>query len=280
MVHKYLVFFLLFHSILFRDLSTVEAEFSLVHPVITAVTPTTAYAGEENITVTGTDLDLAVKVTIGTKEVTILEKTATSLTLGTDVTSVSGEVSIYLANEEVIKSSDVVTMQYRSKVVVTSRPAGQHIGQEVVIKGTNMDLVESVYVGDTKVTKYAIRTPEELRFLMPWCKVGSYELKFQLYDGDVETQAEPIEVLLEQDIKSIWKSCPLSQLRFAIGAWDGGMGDLSWGGYDWSKVAPGTELIVHYLINPGDYHQIRGGNGSWSALPSWKLLPWLWFPFP
>lgn len=255
----------LFHS----NGNFVEVDYTIVHPTITKVSPLEVFAGDEPIVVEGTDLDLVSSVFIGDKEVLVFEGTGgTSLTLYTTVSSVGGKVKLILHNGEVIESEQEIKMNYHSKVIVTSRPAGQHIGQEVVLKGENMDLVESIFVGDTKVTKYGLRTPEEIRFLMPWCKVGSYELKFQLYDGEIEIQPDLIEVKLEQEINSVWKGYEV------IGDWSGSMGALSWGGYDWSTVNAGTELIVHYLLNPaGDYHQIRAGNGSWVSLPSWKTLP-------
>ena len=47
------------------------------------------------------------------------------------------------------------------------------------------------------------------------------------------------------------------------------MSDLSWGGYDWSKVSVGTTLKLYYEVDPTPgYINIRFGNGSWQALPS------------
>ncbi len=55
----------------------------------------------------------------------------------------------------------------------------------------------------------------------------------------------------------------------ALGSWTGSVGDLSWGGYDWSKVAVGTTLKLYYEVDPSvGYINIRFGNGSWVALPS------------
>ena len=54
-------------------------------------------------------------------------------------------------------------------------------------------------------------------------------------------------------------------------SWDGpvAMSDLSWGGYDWSKVSVGTTLKLYYEVDPTPgYINIRFGNGSWQALPS------------
>lgn len=241
----------------------VEAAYTIVHPTITGVSPLDVYAGDEPIVVEGTDLDLAVKAQIGPKEVEITSKTETSITLATNVTSVGGCVTLTLANGEVVGSTQEIIMRYHSKVIVTSRPAAQHIGQEVVIKGQSLDLVETIFIGDTKVTQYGLRTPEEIRFLMPWCKVGSYELKFQLYDGDVEIQADPIEVLLELAVKTIWEG------EWACGSW-GGNQDLAWGGYDWSTARPGDVLTFEFeLSGPDAWHQLDLRHGdSWGNLPT------------
>ena len=56
---------------------------------------------------------------------------------------------------------------------------------------------------------------------------------------------------------------------FALGSWAAGLGDLSWGGYDWSQVSAGTTLKLYYEVDPSvGYINIRFGNGSWAALPS------------
>ncbi|MBO4892134.1 MAG: hypothetical protein J5502_05955 [Prevotella sp.] len=61
--------------------------------------------------------------------------------------------------------------------------------------------------------------------------------------------------------------------NFALGSWAAGLGDLSWGGYDWSKVSAGTTLKLYYEVDPSvGYINIRFGNGSWQALPS--TLSW------
>lgn len=54
----------------------------------------------------------------------------------------------------------------------------------------------------------------------------------------------------------------------AIGDWDGSMGALSWGGFDWSTVEAGTILCAHYTVQDAENGCIRFGNGSWKSLPS------------
>ena len=240
---------------------TVETEaIELVKPVITEVTPLELFAGDENITVKGSDLDLVVGATLGGRDAEF-EYANDVITVKTALTSVSGKVALSLENGVTVESADEVTVKYHSKVIVTEMPAMQHIGQEVVLKGSNFDLVENIFIGEEKVTQYSLRTPEEVRFLMPWMKAGMYNIQFHLFSGDVETVATQIEVGLELDIKTIWEGSMYI-------SWSG-MSDLSWGGYDWSTVKPGTVLTAYFDLDPGfDWWQVRFGNGSWSSIPS------------
>ena len=243
---------------------TVETEaIELVQPVITEITPLELYAGDENIFVKGEDLDLVTSVTLGGKAAEFTYADGT-LEVVTSLTSVSGKIALTLDNGVVVESADEVMMSYHALVIVTEMPAMQHIGQEVVLRGTNFALVENIFIGETKVTQYSIRTDEEVRFLMPWMKAGSYNMSFHLFSGDVETVATPIEVGLELDIKTIWEGEMFID-------WTG-MTDLT--GWDpetsfWAGVKPGTVLTVYYTTKPdADYWSLRIGNGSWVAIPS------------
>ena len=231
----------------------------LVKPTITEMTPLELYAGDENITVKGTDLDLIVAAALGGREAEF-EYANEEIIVKTALTSVSGKVALTLDNGVVVESADEVKVNYHSLVIVTEMPAMQHIGQEVVLKGSNFSLVENIFIGEVKVTQYSLRTDEEVRFLMPWNKAGMYNLSFHLFSGDVETVATQIEVGLELDIKTIWEG-------EASLVWSG-MQDLAWGGYDWSTVKPGTVLTAYFTLHEADYWQVRFANGSWASIPS------------
>ena len=239
---------------------TVETQaIELVKPVITSMTPLELYAGDENITVSGEDLDLVTGATLGGRDAEF-EYADGTVIVKTSLTSVSGKVALSLANGVVVESADEVKVNYHSLVIVTEMPAMQHIGQEVVLKGSNFSLVENIFIGDVKVTQYSLRTDEEVRFLMPWNKAGMHSLSFHLFSGDVETVATQIEVGLELDIKTIWEG--EASLNWS------GMQDLAWGGYDWSTVKPGTILTAYFTLHEADYWQVRFGNGSWASIPS------------
>lgn len=242
---------------------TVDAadQVTLVKPTITGISNLEFYVPDvTEVTVTGTDLDLVTEAVLGSKDVDFEVVSATEIKLLPTITSVGGKLVLKLENGVQVESAETVNVLYHSLVVVTEMPAAQHIGMEVVIKGSNMDLIENIFIGEEKVTQYSLRTPEEVRFLMPWLKVGKYDVNFHLFNGDIETQANPIEVLLELDIKTIWEG------EAALN-WTG-MSDLSWGGYDWSTVKPGTVLTAYFTLAAADYWQIRFGNGSWASIPS------------
>ena len=233
----------------------------LVKPVITEVTPLELYAGDENVVVKGEDLDLVTAATLGGRAAEF-EYAEGVLTVKTELTSISGKVALTIENGVVVESTDEVTVKYHSKVIVNEMPAMQHIGQEVVLKGSNFSLVENIFIGEEKVTQYSVRTDEEVRFLMPWNKVGMYTVSFLLFDGDTETLATQIEVGLELDIKTLWEGSEHI-------TWTG-MQTLAWGGYDWSTVKPGTTLTAYLTVDETYEYtpQIRFGNGSWKSLPT------------
>ena len=242
-------------------------ELTLVVPVISSLSPLSIYAGDGNITVSGEDLDLVVSATLGGSPIEIAKGASdTQLELVTTATSVGGKVALTLENGVVVESEQSIEMQYHALVVVSEMPAAQHIGEEVVFKGSNFDLVENVFVGDVKVTKYSLRTAEEIRFLMPYNKIGSYQISFHLFNGDVETLATPIEVQLERIFNTIWEGS--SYVTWAGGA----VTNLSWGGYDWSTVKAGTSILVNIEV-VDDNAVVRLGNGSWAALPTTKTYP-------
>lgn len=237
----------------------------LVKPVITAVSPLELYAGDEPVIVTGEDLDLIVSATLGGTPEEIELSEDGKLSVGTTVSSVKGKVALTAANGYTVESVEEISVNYHALVIVNEMPQMQHIGQEVVLKGSNFKLVENIFIGDVKVTDYSLRTDTEVRFLMPWNKVGTYNIKFHLFNGDVETLVTPIEVGLELDIKTIWEGS-------SYVTWSGGAVDaLSWGKFDWSVVKSGTVLTAYFKV-VDDGAQIRFGNGNWVALPTTKTF--------
>lgn len=241
---------------------SVTVTYTLVHPTVTAVSPTALTAGEA-IEVTGTDLDLVTGATLGGRDVEVSAEEG-KVTVTTAATSVSGKLVLSLANGETVECPDEITLSYDSYIVVNDMPASARINTLVTLKGTNFNMIEAIYIGETKVTSYSQRADDEIRFLMPDTPgIGLMDVKFVLTTGEEEICPSQIEVLLAMNETTIWEG------NTSIGNWDGSMSALSWGGYDWSTVSAGTYMTIYITNRPdvADYSQLRIGNGSWAALP-------------
>ena len=240
----------------------VTAPYSLVKAAVTAVSPVELMAGEK-ITVTGTDLDLISAATLGGKDVEFaVNVKGTDLIITTVNTSVSGRIVLTQANGEKIEPSEEITLSYDSFIIVNEMPSQAHIGELVTLKGENFLMIENIYIGDAKVTSYGTRTDNEISFVMPYNKIGTYPMVFNLLSGDSETCPSQIEVLLEQTFQTIWTG------SFNCGGWSGNQ-DLAWGGFDWSKVKAGQTLRFTLEQDASQtYWQLSLRHGdNWGELP-------------
>ena len=234
----------------------VTAAYTLVHPVVTAVSPTTLTAGG-SITVTGTNLDLVTGVTLGGKTEEF-KATKTTVTVSTSATSVSGKLVLTLANGEKVTPGEAITIEYESFIVVNSMPSAEHIGATVTLKGSNFMMIENIYIGEAKVAQYISRSDKEISFIMPYNSVGTYSMKFHLLSGDVEVCPTQIEVLLE--IKHIigWEG------KLTITWNDGGRVLVPASKFDGIKA--GTKMRVYYTQKDQSWDQAAFVYGDFSGI--------------
>lgn len=235
----------------------VTVAYTLVYPVVTSVAPVELKAGE-TITVKGTDLDLVVKATLGGKEVEVAYADG-DLALRTANTSVSGKIVLTLANGETVEPAEEITLSYDSFIIVNEMPAAEHIGALVTLKGENFLMIENIFIGEQKVTGYVVRTDNELQFTMPYNKVGTYEMYFDLYSGERETCPSMIEVQLQQDITIIWEGYE------DLGSW-GPQPNL---GVETAFTDAGLKVgdkVRLYYTPLEDWYQIQIFGGHWEGM--------------
>ena len=235
----------------------VTVAYTLVHPTVTSVSPTELMAGDF-ITVKGTDLDLIGSATLGGKPVDI-ELDGEDLKLWTSNTSVSGKIVLTLANGETVEPVEEITLSYDSFIIVNEMPAAEHIGAVVTLKGDNFMMIENIFIGDEKVMSYLVRTNNELQFIMPYNKVGVYNVYFDLLSGDRETCPSTIEVLLEQNITVIWQG------EEDLGSWS----NQPYLGADGAFLEAGLvvdDKVRIYYTPKADWYQIQVFGGHWEGM--------------
>lgn len=237
------------------DAATVE--YALVHGTVEAVAPAELKAGEK-ITVTGTDLDLVASVTLGGKAEEFEVVNETTLVITTSATSVSGKIVLTQTNGETIEPETEITLSYDSLIIVNEMPASEHIGATVTLKGERFMLVENIFIGDAKVTQYTLRNDNEVSFVMPYNSVGTYSIKFALYDGSEEICPQQIEVLLE--------------IQY-ITAWEGNL-EITWGdggrvlvpAVKFNDVKPGAKMRLYYSQKAETWAQAQFDYGDWTTI--------------
>lgn len=236
---------------------TATVEYALVHGAVEAVAPAELKAGEK-ITVTGTDLDLVASVTLGGKAEEFEVVNETTLVITTSATSVSGKIVLTQTNGETIEPETEITLSYDSLIIVNEMPASEHIGATVTLKGERFMLVENIFIGDAKVTQYTLRSDSEVSFVMPYNSVGTYSIKFALYDGSEEICPQQIEVLLE--------------IQY-ITAWEGNL-EITWGdggrvlvpAAKFNDVKPGAKMRLYYTQKTGVWAQAKFDYADWTPI--------------
>lgn len=247
----------------------VEVEFTLVKPTATGYNANPASAGS-TIQITGTDLDLVKSVDFGGAEATV-EKDAvsadgTTLNVKVPMAAASGAPVLKLANGVTINAPKL-TINEAVFCYVTELPgedAELHAGQTFVLPIANGDKLTGVEIAG-KACQFIV-SGNTLTVGAPDNAKKGTSVRLISSNGEITYK---IDFIPNTEITTvIWTGAHSS------GDWANGFTALSWGGYDWSQVTPGTELVVTFGVDPAiGYCQMRFACGDgWVALPGTKEL--------
>jgi hypothetical protein len=127
---------------------TAEKAYTLVKPTIASVAPLSITAGD-NITITGTDLDLVNEVIFKSGTATVSVKLeaapdATSFTIKTPFTATDGTIDLKTINGTIVSSTQSLTIAVASLPIVTEMPKVIKPGALLTLKGVNLQLVSKI----------------------------------------------------------------------------------------------------------------------------------------
>lgn len=225
------------------------------------------------VTIYGKNLDLVTKVTFtgGAAVEEFVEASATCIKVQMPTGDAeTGALTLTMANGETVETG-VLTVNLPEFCYITAWPElvdGELLraGSVLIVTVDHSDRLTGV-LANGSATQFMVNE-NMLYILTPYngkagCVFtlvsdnGSIEYK---YDLKPNTEIETV----------LWTGL------HAPGGWGQDVcKELSWGGYDWSTVAEGMDLRIYYTMDPAAEGTavIRAGNGSWSALPTWKTLP-------
>lgn len=247
----------------------VEVEFTLVKPTATGYNANPASAGS-TIQITGTDLDLVKSVDFGGAVATVdkdaVSADGTTLSIKVPMEAKTGTPVMKLANGVTV-NAPALTVNEAVFCYATELPGADaelHAGQTFTLPIANGDKLTGVEIAG-KACQFIV-SGNTLTVGAPDNAKKGTSVRLISSNGEITYK---IDFIPNTEITTvIWTGAHSS------GDWANGFTALSWGGYDWSQVTPGTELVVTFGVDPAiGYCQMRFACGDgWVALPGTKEL--------
>ena len=92
-------------------------------------------------------------------------------------------------------SPSELTVTPKTITVVSEITASVTAGENVTMKGSNFNMIEAIYLGESKVTSFVSRSDTEIVFTVPAAVVpGTYYPEFVLTTGERENSPRAVEV--------------------------------------------------------------------------------------
>ena len=240
---------------------------TLAKPVITSVSAESVLAGE-SFSVEGTDLDLVTTVTLNGENCLFSINSETSITITTSATSTAGKISLTAANGYTAVSSQDIQITYASIVIVSSLTGTAGPDGIVTMEGSSFNMIESIYIGDTKVTSYLERSDTWIEFTMPeGVQSGKYNPRFVLTTGEEEICALAIEVAGTSSTIPV-EDTDLMLMDFEGShnhtAWAGGSEIISEEGNSYLRISSDIAIAGSggWILNCNDYPEARSVNAA------------------
>lgn len=249
---------------------TVTVEFTTVKPTITTFNPTTLVAGNK-LAMRGTDLDLVASIVFpGDGEPTVVADDFTAsnaTTIGLTVpTAAGGEgVTLVMLNGEKVQVSGV-TISAATDPAVAADVSGV-VGTEVTVNGKNFYNVESVYIGETKITKFKNRTDNSMTFVIPESITpGTYDFRMITPEGKefkvCKFTVEPKELDLAKYIKNMDGTAITYPYSFT---WDD-TGRFSLTASDLAAMGAKAGSVLSFYKPAGVTGQVQINDSSWNQI--------------
>lgn len=135
-------------------------------PVVLSVSPESVEPGD-NVTITGTDLDNATEVTFNGTAGTISSNSSTEIVATVPEGATTGKVAVRTEGGLGISTSDLTVVVVGAVTVSSVAPISAHVGENIVINGTDMATVSSVMVGSVAATIVGTPTDTSVEITIP-----------------------------------------------------------------------------------------------------------------
>ena len=147
-----------------------EAELIVTLPAVTSISPTSV-PHEEDLTITGTDLDLVTAISFPGDKIaaTFVSQSATEIVVKVPSGALKGKLTLMQASPVTVVTDQELTIVLPIGTAITPKPAKPGI-DNVTITGTNLKLIKELKLpssGVLKKEKFITLTDTEIVFLLP-----------------------------------------------------------------------------------------------------------------
>lgn len=236
--------------------TALTSDITLVKPVISGLSASEVVAGNP-FGILGTDLDLVTEVTLNGAACQF-QLVGEILGVATAANSSSGKVIVKTANGTIVEAPSELTITYDVLVLVSNITSEAGAGSPVNMKGSNFNMIESIYFGDVKVTEYSLRTDTEMTFTVPAdVPAATYNIKFVLTTGEEEICIHPINVLGAFITDIIWEG------SHDLGNWNNTLKLAS----QFAGIPHGCSLHIDYEAQNGAQLKFADIAHGWGNMP-------------
>ena len=249
---------------------TVTVAYTLVNPTVTNCTPSAITAGEKTM-IKGTDLDLVASVTFpGDEEITVedIKSTASAIAVTVPTACAGTGFKLNLKNGTTVEIKDGLTIKAATDPAISSiNPGEATAGEKITITGKNLQNVQNLYIGTSKVNRYISRSNTEIVCQVPAnAEIGTFKVTMEDPDGNKFEGPEFKVVPMEKDIALFTANMDGSAIKYPYNfTWDDAgrfrimKSDLkAWG------VKIGSKLI--FYKEQSATGQVQINNANWGGI--------------
>ena len=245
----------------------------VILPLITGLSPN-PIKHQINLTITGTDLDLAKKVIftgVAAPVTSFVSQSATQLVVKVPASARKGKVTLEAASG--VQTTSGLDLDLVLPAITTMTPNPIDPGTNLTVTGTNLDLVTSItFENAPAVTSFVSQSATQIVVTAPM-GIARGKITLGVLNSTVTVQST--------DILEITGSAPPPTIAFPIyndavtSNWNGWIGG-GWGGTsdrnNTSPVREGTKSVrISYVGGWGSPLQLGGANINLSAYTTFKI---------
>lgn len=197
----------------------VYVAYTLVKPTVASCDPAAITAGNK-LVIKGTDLDLIQSITFPGDEPQTVEKfdaqTASVIGLTVPAASAGTGFTLNLKNRTTIEVKDGLTIKAATSPAIASiEPGEATAGEQITIKGKNLQNVQNLYIGTYKVIRFASRTNTEIVCTVPAnAAIGTYKIMMEDPEGNKFEGIDFKVVPAEKDLAAATENMDGSAIKY------------------------------------------------------------------